>query len=115
MSMDLIAGIVILTAVFLIVAGFVGVRLSRPGVDGRLGLEDPQRSRIVFAILLLVFFVGLTDVFVITQQYNLAFTNLTVGIVLAAIQYYAGTPREKAQTSTPVPRVDSAEPVGRER
>jgi len=115
MSMDLIAGTVTLTAVFLIVAGTVGLLLTR-SMDGRHGvLEVLQRGKVVLAVLLLVYFLGITDVFIITQQYNLAFTNLTAGLALAAIQYFAGAPRQTASSAERVLPPDPAEPPEPER
>jgi len=113
MSMDLIAGTVILTAVFLVVAGVVGFFLTR-SADGRRGaLEEAQRGKVVLAVLLLVYFLGITDVFIITQQYNLAFTNLMAGIVLAAIQYFTGSARQPAsEAERATPPAETTDPPG---
>jgi hypothetical protein len=88
MSMDLIAGTVILNAVLLVIFGMAGVFLTRlPGVNGGTLL---QRGRLLLTILIGIYVLGMTDVLIITQQYNLAFVNLIAGIALALIQYFAG-------------------------
>lgn len=109
MSMDLIAGTVILTAVFLVVAGAVGLLLNRSASGSRGVPEETQRGKVVLAVLLLVYFLGITDVLIITQQYNLAFTNLTAGIVLAAVQYFAGSRQSGRPVDRPGEPTDSTD------
>jgi hypothetical protein len=110
MSMDLIAATVTLTSVFLIVAGTAGLLLTR-SMDGRHSVLDVlQRGKVILAVLILVYFLGITDVFIITQQFNLAFTNLTAGLALAAIQYFSGAPRQTASSTERSLPTDPAEP-----
>ena len=95
MSMDLIAGTVILTAILLIVFGLAGVFLTRlPGVAN--GGNVLQRGRLLLSILIGIYVLGMTDVLIITQQYNLAFVNLVAGTALALIQYFAGQRQARA-------------------
>jgi hypothetical protein len=95
MSMDLIAGTVILTAVLMLVFGLAAVFLTRlPGVaDTGHAL---QRGRLLLTILIGIYVLGMTDVLIITQQYNLAFVNLVAGSALALIQYFAGQRQARA-------------------
>jgi hypothetical protein len=91
--MDLISGIAIVTAVFLIAIAIVAHSLARmPWPNGEA--EDVQleqvihrRSRTTFVTLLIGFFVGLADVLVAAQLPVIAFLNVAVGAATIAILY----------------------------
>ena len=89
MNIDLVAGTVILTTALLVVFGATAAWLTRPSGAVNSG-SVPQRSRLVLTILIGIYVLGMTDVLIITQQYNLAFVNLLAGLALALIQYFAG-------------------------
>jgi hypothetical protein len=94
-SFDLIAATVILTAVLLIVFGWAGVFQGRAHLAATPSTTDGQRGRLMLSLMLGIYFLGVTDVFVITQQYNLAFVNLVAGIAIASVQYFSGRSRAR--------------------
>lgn len=101
--MDLISGLAVVTAVFLIAIAIVAhaiAHLSLPGTaDGDL-VEHlaHRRSRTTFATLLIGFFVGLANILVAAQLPAIAFMNVVVGAAAVAILY--GTDRRRSDDDT---------------
>jgi hypothetical protein len=91
--MDLIGGISIVTAVFLLAAAIVSFRsVSAPGPFDpaqirTLDLIHDRRTRTAFTTLLIAFFVGLADVLVAAQLPAVAFVNVVIGGAAIAILY----------------------------
>ncbi len=91
--MDLISGIAVITAVFLIALAVVAHSLARfPGPTGEPGNDQVEylirrRSQTTFVTLLIGFFVGLANVLVAAQLPVIAFLNVAVGAATIAILY----------------------------
>lgn len=91
--MDLISGIAVITAVFLVALAIVAHSLARypwPADDSGLNQVEhlvQRRSRTTFVTLLVGFFVGLADVLVAAQLPVIAFLNVAVGAATIAILY----------------------------
>jgi hypothetical protein len=102
-DMDLIAGVVVVTSVFLIATAIV----ARPLLTSALGnggdaadidLRVQRRARSALVPLLVGFFIGLADVFVTAQQPAVAFINLIVGAATVAIVYDTARTRRAADS-----------------
>jgi hypothetical protein len=104
MSMDLIAGTIILTSVFLVVVGVTTLGAGRLGDDMVSRSEGARRRKLVLMTMLIVYFLGITNVFIITQQHTLAFLNIGVGIVLAGFQFFSGASPATESDVTPATR-----------
>ena len=91
--MDLISGIAIVTAFFLISIAIVAHSVARvplPGADDNYNLIEQlvhRRSRTTFTTLLIGFFVGLADVLVAAGLPTIAFMNVVVGAAVVAILF----------------------------
>lgn len=97
--MDLIGGIVVVTAAFLIAAAVVGHWLSTapweadPQRHNVVDLTVQRRSQTLFVTLLIAFFVGLADILVAAQLGAIAFVNVLVGAATIAIIFSVSRPR----------------------
>jgi hypothetical protein len=90
-SMDLMAGTIVLTSVFLAVVGLAALGPGGSADDASSKAEGQRRRKVVLTVLLVVYFLGITNVLIITQQRNLAYLNIAVGLVLATFLYRSGT------------------------
>lgn len=110
--MDLIGGIVVVTAAFLVAAALVGHWVSSaPWVDdpARHQVVDQtiqRRSQTMFATLLIGYFVGLADILVAAQLGAIAFANVLVGAATLAILFSVA--RQRARSSDRKTGADSA-------
>lgn len=92
-DVDLISGIAVITAVFLIALAVVAHSLARfPWPAGGSEVDQVEdvirrRSQTTFVTLLIGFFVGLANVLVAAQLPVIAFLNVAVGAATIAILY----------------------------
>lgn len=91
--MDLISGIAIVTAFYLLALGVIAHALNRVSpltgnaAAGQLEQMIHHPSRTTLVALLIGFFVGLADVLVAAQLAVIAFLNVAVGVATIAIIY----------------------------
>ncbi|HEX5417181.1 MAG TPA: hypothetical protein VFZ25_16065 [Chloroflexota bacterium] len=104
--MDLIGGVVVVTAAFLLAAAVVGHWLSTapweadPERHNIVDLTVQRRSQTLFVTLLIAFFVGLADILVAAQLGVIAFINVIVGAATIGIVYSVSrTRRDRADDS----------------
>ncbi|HLH73224.1 MAG TPA: hypothetical protein VKX96_08060 [Chloroflexota bacterium] len=100
--MDLIAGTVVLTSVFLLATAFVGHWIGRvplPSSDAEDAIGEHamfRRSRTLMITLLIGYFVGISDVLVSAQLPAIAVINLAIGAATVAILYDISQRRRSA-------------------
>jgi hypothetical protein len=104
--MDLMAGTIILTSVFLVVVGLTTLGVGRFADDVASRSEGARRQKMVLIIMLIVYFLGITNVLIITQQHTLAFVNIAVGIVLAGFQFFSGAAAATESDVNPATRTE---------
>lgn len=93
MDMDLITGIVVITAVFLVAIAVMAHAIAR--IPGSGGPDDPdfierliqRHAHATFVPLLIAFFVGLADILVTAKLPVIAFLNVAVGAATVAILF----------------------------
>ena len=99
--MDLIGGIVVITAAFLIAAAVVGHWVSNAPWDSDpehhrvIDLTVQRRSQALFVTLMIAFFVGLADILVAAQLGAIAFVNVLVGAATIGIVFSVSRPRRE--------------------
>jgi len=104
--MDLIGGIVAISAAFLIAAAVVGHWVStapwesEPERHRVVDLTVQRRSQALIVTLMIAFFVGLADILVAAGLGAIAFVNVLVGAATIGIVFSVSRPRaERADDS----------------
>jgi len=95
--MDIISGIVIVTAVFIV--GMAGVVLATPRLLAEANLETQAATSRIVATTLVVYFVAVINLLLIAQQINLALGSFVVGLVLVVMLYVEPALRSQRNSS----------------
>jgi hypothetical protein len=103
--MDLIAGLVVVSSVFMVATAVVAHPLisspPKENDDGEVAERKVQRrAKSALIPLLIGFFVGIADILVTAQLPAVAFVNLIIGAGVVAIVYDVSKPRRHGSSDT---------------